>query len=355
MAIPALEKTWQHTGGQLVTASGNSLTDNRTVLLGMVNAMLGFASSPWTVIASAGGSSPGAVVAGFDGVNRWTSITQLTYTTTSGNHSWIVLQQSGINAKTQLCIDLLSLNASNSSTGLQLRMHMSPALGFGAVNGGTDGTAALKPTALDEFPLHDNASNRNWLVGGTTTTNVSRNYVWYGMQSTDGQCTRFFVRLPFALTSGSSPPNGGLSAVMVFDKPKNPVSGWTNPAVGVCAANIFTTPTPIDKRLGNAALFGGRSPAGVNMSMYMAGFDMGGNLAHERIPQNDISGEIEFYPCRLASTTAGAYGIHGELFDMYWVSDKHLDGDTFPATGSPRFMALTPYAIPTNTSTPVLF
>lgn len=354
MAVPSLEKTWQFTGGNVVVASGNSLTDNRTVLLGMVNALLGFASSPWTCIASAGGTTPGGVVAGFDGVNRWTGITQLTYTTTSGNHSWIVLQQSGINAKTQVCIDLLSLNASNASTGLQLRMWMSPVLGFGVANGGTDGTAALRPTALDEFPLHDNASNRNWLSGGTTTTNVSRNYVWYAMQSTDGQCTRFFSRIPAALTSGSSPVNGGLTTFVLFDKPKDPVAGWTNPAIGVCAANIFTTPTPLDRRLNNEALIGGRSPAG-NMSMYLTVPDMGGARSYERIPQNDITGLPEMYPCGLASNTPGSYGSHGSLFDIYWIGDKHLDGDIFSDSGTPRFMALTPFAVPTNTATPVLF
>ena len=88
MAAPGLVKTWQIEGDNLVPTDSTIYIERKTLLLGIINKLIGFGSNPMTVI-----GSNNATASGMDAVNRWATIADL------NNNSWIVLQQAGIKSQ----------------------------------------------------------------------------------------------------------------------------------------------------------------------------------------------------------------------------------------------------------------
>lgn len=316
---PSLEKTWQVTPNQRVFShgSGQHLADARQLMRqNVVEPMMNF-SSGWLCMGSSKGVVGGA---GMDNTYRWGADTDLIFASAGGvPHSWIVLYQPGLGA--HLCADLVG-HTNNSSAGSCVLFFIS-FVGFGAANGGTDGSHTTRPTAVDEIPISTSATG--WL-GNAVNSSVSRNYITHVEQSSDGECTRIIIRAPGSAT---------YTAMGLFEKVKNPAENWANPVVARWQSSTNFAQIPALGQWNSNALLHGRAPAGP-MTMYMSSPGWAGSPAAQQLQsKNAISQKFQTYGISVASETPGAEGIHGKLFDAYWVGTTHVDGSTSPP-GGPR-------------------
>jgi len=285
MALPTLVKTWQNSCNNAQLALGSGLTDNRTVLLAIKNALIGFGTQPWTVRYSC--SSTVAGTAG-DGVDRWTAIANLVWATAGTAHSWIVLQQTGLASGYQLIISCEGASA----TGSIVTLVVSPSAGF------TGGSTTARPTATDENVI---ASAQTW----TSASDISNR--WTVQQSTDGQCTRVLLC-----------SNATVQCVWGIDKLQNPTTGFTLPVVA-----FFISGVPTISALAAAA---GTSLA-LAASQYISDTVVG-NIT------NDIDSNWPILPVAAVGVTSGCRGILGSFFDLWFGSGGRNSADTYPATGN---------------------
>lgn len=353
MALPTLDKTWQftRTGGASTTnkrliSTGVPLTDQRQALLQIINDMISFPLSPWTVV----GSANGAGSFGMDGVNRWDGLTKLVFATNTGTaHSWIVLQQSGISTKFQICFDLVNASNLSNADGRYMDLYVSGAAGFGTANGGTDGTNTTRPTATDENP-YGTTGNANFIDGGSNVTAHTQETIISTMQSSDGQAFRCLIRLP-----GSR-----YSVYFNCEKPKNPISGWTNPYFGRWTCIVSSSgDQPTYANFNDTSNMRTRVTAlgtPTNTGLYVGTEGFSGAMAGQWIvSRNELLDQWELYPTNLYCTSpSGARGRYGKPFDMWWCSTSLSSGETFPSDGSRQFLVVGDIVIPWDGSIPVL-
>lgn len=296
MSLPSLTKTWQFNVNNAQTAQGTALLDNRTALLAIKNAMIGFGTQPWTVV-----SSSNSVTA--NSSDNWTVPTSLVWQSNGVSHSWIVLKQAGIGTNFQILLSCTS----GSSTGQILTIRYSPSVGF------TGGTSTTDPTASDSVLMLNNAS---W--GGVSADVAMR---WSVMQSTDGQCTRVMT-----FSSGS------LGAFWAFEKFANPTAGtpgasntgWvslTTTLAGTTVQNSITATTAVSYE----------SVANISIA-------------------SEISGAYDIFPIGVTCTaTVGARGRLGTLQDIWFTSSGTATGDTMPSSGTTgQFVIINNVLLPWN-------
>lgn len=305
LVLPPLEMTWQFNPNQAITAQGTALATSKRIWRTEKNAMIGFASNPWTVRYSCGGSSPVAGTAG-DGVDRWTADADLVWAAAASPHSWIVLRNAhGV----EICISCEGA----SVNGAVRTLVVSPSAGF------TGGTASARPTAADE---HVKLNNATWGLG----TDVSHKlHQW---QSQDGK--------HYAMVLASA---GVVVCTIIIGVAKNPVDNWANPywihaangtsALDYSVLNRITLPT-----------ITGRAPVGL-MTMWFTGEGYGNAigaqetlLVKRQTGANAISGKFPTPAIGLASETSGAEGRHGEVRDFLWGLTNQAIGLNYP-TGGP--------------------
>ncbi len=330
MPVPSLNKTWQYTYGggtsslnRLRATSGVLLTDMREAMFLIKTILIGFASNPWTVVSSSDSSTAGAG-------DKWLTSSNLVWNTAGVAHSWIVLQQDGIQTGFQLCIDLTPSGGSQANF-------------FASMAGFTGGSTTARPTATDENQL--GPTNTTWLRtdAGTVWLNV--------VQSSDGQCTRVFA---FNAAVGSTLAAPG--AFWLLDRPQDPVTGWTNPYVGMVRGQAAGTALTTYNNLVNTApstnLLRGRHSTfnfDANFTTELYGTStiyLGDRL---QLP-NDISGEYAIVPCGFASETASAVGRHGNLFDLWMGPANVHSGDTFPLSATRQFVKFGDLLLPWNSA-----
>lgn len=321
MALPTLVKTWQNNCNNQQLALGAALTDARTMLLAIKNALIGFGTQPWTVRYSCSSTVAGS--AG-DGVDRWAAIANLVWAAAGTAHSWIVLQQTGLASGYQL---LISLEAA-SATGNVVTYVVSPSAGF------TGGSTTARPTATDEIVV---AAGVQW------ATSLDVSYRWSVMQSTDGQCTRVLVC-----------GNATQQSFLLIDKLQNPTSGFTNPVVAIfLVTSSFTTGA-----LSSATATVGKTRFGsVNSNVALTSLAIGtaqyvtdtnvGNIT------NDIDSNWPMLPVAAVGLTSGVRGILGSVFDFWFGSGGRGTADTYPATGN-SFAQFGCFILPWDGSTPLL-
>lgn len=308
MSLPTLSKTWQYNINGTGTGANNTAAMSDTYI-GIKNAMIGFASSPWAMRYSCGGGVAGT--AG-DGVDRITSTTSITYNNAGSSHSWFVLRQTGIATNFEMCMEFVA--TANAPTII-----VSPSVGFAG------GTTTSRPTATDEIPI----SGVSLLPYGNQTT-----FRFNVIQSTDGQCTRI-------ITAAS----GSTQTILAFEKPANPTSGWTNPSVFIFPTSMAVA--TLAATSGNAARMRNGSTNG-NVLLTVEGTAGGtaaadtnfGNLA------NEIDGAWPMWPIGLACITAGLRGRHGTLFDLWLGSSAAPSGDMYPNDASNQFAQFSNIIIP---------
>jgi hypothetical protein len=316
MALPTLSKTWQFNVNNAQAAQGTALADHRKLLRAIKNALIGFATNAWALRYSCNSTTAGT--AG-DGVDRWSSDTDLVWANAGTAHSWVVLRQTGIATNFEM---LISCEAANGS-GNTLTLVISPSAAF------TGGSTTARPTATDEIVL---ISNVAWSGIGSADLSLR----WSVMQSTDGQCTRVIIC-----------NSGAVSAYWIIDKPANPTTGWSNPSVLFAAA---ASPT-VAVLAGSAApgrMRSGSTTGNVQMLCEGNNVTLGpidttwGNIA------NEISSEWPMVPIAFASITVGVRGRHGTFQDLWFGSVSVSSGDTYPNDSSNQFAEFGCLILPWN-------
>ena len=339
MPAPGFDKTWQFDVQNQHTATASATLDNQTVLLEMKNSLKATGTVPWTVK----GSHDGAGSFGNnDDTDRWADTGDLVFAS-SGNRSWIVLQQAAINAKTQICIFLND----GQGSGRAMDVVFSPASGFFTANGGTDGTATARPTASDEVVILDSSIGSGvWLDDQTT----AQNYFWHVMVSNDGEVTYW-----------TASRNNQQCGFFMCAKPKNPHADWSNPAVacfrGADNTGSNTVPAGYVTLNDNTSVktnISGVGAVGIRCTTEMAVSSMIG----QQQTQTNINGEWPLTAIGLRGTDAGARTHLGVLYDIYFASTARPDGSTYPGSGDvtpeSSWAQFGHVVLPWNTDTPVL-
>lgn len=346
MPINTLEKSWQFNVNNALAAQGTSLATTRRMLRLIKNAMIGFATLPWTVRYSCNGTTAGT--AG-DGVDRWTADADIAFQTadTGTARSWIVLRNTdGVEI-------LIEARSASTTTGRNLRIVMSAAAGF------TGGTTTTRPTATDEAIViaGDNASTSAYGQGIASTT-TDRSYAWHVLHSSDGLVT--MVVLCFA---------NAACGFWYFGRVSQPVTGWSKPVVAGVFGDASTVPSsgPNYPEMfdgtntdANNPHFVARFPAGgarvfASSTAFGDSTAGGSDAAGRRIgTQNELSGEWELPQVGIGCAVSGFRGMsHGRLFDTRWISSGRNTGDTFPLDGSRTRACFGNIVIPWNGTSPV--
>jgi len=277
-------------------------------MLAFKESLIGFSQNPWTVIGSCDATS-----FAMDGTDYWVNA-QDDVNWSTGAHSWIVLQQAGISAKFQLCVDLDVANYSDAI------IVVSPTAGFGTANGGSDGSTTARPTATDEVVINNGL---DWLHATATNYNVAMHV----MQSTDGECTR--VAWLF---------NNFVANAAFFDKVKNPHPSWTEASVYSWYDGNFTE-TATYANYYDSSTRVTAAVSGTNTDFYLASIGTSTDAWGQTMDApNGLSNEYEVYPIFLASLTTGRRGIHGALFDFWWATETGPSaGDTYDGKKAVQF------------------
>lgn len=328
MALPTKDKTWQYSVNNTKGASGTVLADTQQTVLQIKTSLIGFSTLPWTVSGSSNSSA-----SSMDGTDRWSTSTNLVWGT--GAHSWIVLRQTGLATKFELCFDL-----SNASS-VNMTIVLSPANGFGTANGGTNGSTSARPTATDEIVV---LSNTVWGDNLSST----QLYRVHCMQSTDGACTRVLV------TNNLYPVT-----VLIADKPKNAISGWTTPWVmGFRASSSTTTSGARVQDWNDIARLNFKPSSSLTSGLlYMATpFVVSSSIIERGTGQlvNDLTGVREYWPIVYICDLPPLRGIWGETYDMYFGDPGLMRGVQFDSTPSKEWVYTNDLILPWDGSTNML-
>ena len=287
MTMPSITKTYQFSKG-IYGAGLTLIDDSKAFQLGLKNALIGFASSPWTV-----SGSSNSVAAGIDGYDRWLTASNLVWANSGIAHSWIVLRQTGILSTFELCIDL------NYSSGNHVAsIVVSP-------NAFTGGSITARPTATNERVL---ISTTAFLQ----TANSFPNGLAV-MQSTDGYVTRIITMSK----------DGWIAPYLSFEVPKNPVSGWTSPWLATCYTNISGV-SNTSAGFSATARYVGRVGT-TDFTAFLGGEGFNGTLLHKLNRANSYTQQYPILPISVISETGGARGRIGELMDAWWITPSNND------------------------------
>lgn len=325
MAAPSKTKTWQYqhysnpagtipSGGN---QSGAATQDgeNRMVLWNIKDKLVNATGTPWTVVASSNATSAGAA-------DYWTTPNDVLFKVTT-TFSWIVLKQTGIASNFQICI---SCEADRAQAEI-LTVAVSYSAGF------SGGTTSARPTATDEYTLHNAAA---WTQG---TSSVNRGASVF--TSSDGACTRVYVSYSATLTN-----------YWLFEKPNATYvpTWWTTPHV--CAMNhtpVVASITGTNYRTSVGAFNG--IPIALTSQAYSTATML---VTWDRFGGVDVNSEWPCFPAGLFSANSYAGGWLGTLDDYWLVSDDLVNGDYFPGDGSKAFVVLGDVLQPSDGSAVVI-
>lgn len=244
------------------------------------------------------------------------TISKLVWAAAGSVHSWIVLRQTNLTSTFDLCLDCSNANSYNMTIVVGL-------------TGFTGGSTTARPTATTSVTC---ISNNYWLQGST----ILASYVLHVMQSSDGQCTRVVAGIGTNTTYTPGQP----LLFWIFDVPKSPASGWTNPCFFYVSPGSTTNIMTLSGFEGNARMnFYANS---VLATAYMTCEGAGASaipLWNQLQKPNDISGEHLILPIGLVSDTTSAKGRHGQVYDLWWgnvnaQSRGGLADVTYPSTST---------------------
>jgi len=353
MALPSLDKTWRFqvnnfvpsdTGGTTDTDDFNNAT--RRMLFGIKEALIGngswtdstggAAAAPttnWTVPLSSG------IVTGAPAGDNWAGITDLRNEDSTANlRSWIVFHNTAL--AIYLLIDCVGFNGNYGSA-------MTFYIAQTAFTGGT-GTA--RPTSTDEILVRNGfdsgtANTAGWWGKGNNQNNAN-NCVWHVMRSTDGECTRVVINQDRA--------NLGF---WIFDKPKDPVTGWTNPHVAITYqnSNSDTSESMTSAIWHDTNPLRSNHPAGSAMFLYMCTEGFSTSIVTDSFTagRNQIDGSYPLSEIGLVSITATVQGRHGRLFDI-WYGPITANNKAVPSDNAKTFWQFGEFVFPWNTTTALM-
>lgn len=359
MTLPTKAKTWEFPSGfQNLNLSGASDdAANQDAVLQLKNALTaGDLTRPWVVK----GSSDSAA-AGMDGVDRWSALADIVADTPGNAHSWIVLEQPGIQPSgwTNPLQVLLTMNGGSFGSHYNRRsIVLSLGAGFGAANGGSDGSTTADPTATDQWGAFWQATH---LSGAGAQTSMSIHV----MVSDDGEVTRII----YGDHGGTPYCRGWLSFEMI----QNPTEGWSFPFAAVMFGGDSATvdhseweQESVGDDLGIRIVdnhpnepgddAGGRTdPAGfvqharaILSSLYARGSD---ELIVRTSGQDPhaVGGAYILDRANLISRgegNPGYQGLLGSFYDLYATGANATAGDMMPSTGEKTWAILGELVVP---------
>lgn len=294
MPLPELELSYEYESNKY-RSSGDDWTRRRYLILDFVTVMTSWASNPWTVVASSN-----AVTAGWPGPG-WSSISDIVRAYGTNPHSWIVLENPVCGA--QVCIEVEGVNDGLGSF-------------YTSMPGNFTGGSTTTPP-LSGATYLTNTYRATWFCAGTATdwrghfhhaTNGEADF--YSLTNSTNSMWYFFFGKAGDPDSGWSFPwfcSVAPTASGSYRMPRIVGSysdGWGQPvtATGAFAVIQHVSPTPTN----HAWL---RVCAEVNEDSYCA--------ALNSCQPNTLSGEQSMYPLNLYGFSAGDYGVHGRIRDVY--------------------------------------
>lgn len=311
MAAPSFAKTYGYRFDQRITAS-TVANENKDTWLAILAALKGTGlvnrdATPYTgAVFTCKGSSNGTAAGTNDSTDRIAARADIVHAASGTAHSWWrgQLGTSGL----ELLIDFNVVDA-NAASALVLIS----TVGFGAANGGVDGTTTARPTALDEVALSSSATAAVALL----YTGASGDRLVNVQIASDGEVVRVFVR------SASQ-----YRVAIDICKAAAPVDGaWTKPWFGaargvsnVYDANVASGNVWYGFKNGGGRFNGGLcipSLAGSPITSTVAGTSSY-NLAYDT------------YPIFFVGTEGGSLGYRGVMPDAWWIPNNLADGDTMP-------------------------
>jgi hypothetical protein len=309
MPVPTLSKTYQFNVNNAVPSQVEA-TFYQALVHGIKTAMIGFATLPWTVV-----SSSDSVTA--DASDNWTATTDLVWST--GNHSWIVLQQGAGGG--QLCIDLDYVITSSERAYFI----------WSAGGNFTGGTISARPTASDEISAH--SSTGNYIAGNQSGT--PNQNVYHVMHSTDGLVDRVIIcSVGLAHTTWR------------FEALKNPRAAHTNNPTIV---GINSTTSVVETVSGTTRTSTGTSilcteKDGTGTRIGLGTRLLGGNAISSLVEETSVSTVVEEWDNEtwaleehFIATTVGDRGPKGSAYDS-WQGQYSINvtGDTMPSSTTVR-------------------
>jgi hypothetical protein len=324
--LPTLDKTWTFSVNNVVGNYAASYEDAKDFVYKLKVMLLSFG---WTVRSSSNGAG---AFGNEDGVDHVSSAANVVFGT--GNHTWIVLRNTGLAANAAICIDCY-----DPGWGGNWRVYFS-STGFSLANGGVNGSATTCPTG---------AAATSWTVIADNSMHPLASFkaTLHGMASTDGQCTRIIC----TYRAIGRPVTGYLA----IERVKNPVSEWTVPIIthGINNTNISNGGGLYSTYLYNGANTGGKN-GGTALSLYLTGETRFGVALMDdtSIPLCDDAGVGWPMPSvGIACTTVGHRNWRkGEMYDMWWASYMQLTGTSYPETAGQKrkFMQFHRMILPWN-------
>ena len=313
MSLPTLEKTWQYSVNQQIASTSTVNGDCQTQIYRIKQALISFASNPWTVVSSSNTSTSGAS-------DLWVGPSSIQGNSFSP-HSWIVLQQTGVfGGPMQICLDM------NSSQYYQMSLVMSSSAGF------TGGTTSARPTATDEFMV---------LNQSTWTNSSSSSSVLHALMSSDGASTRII------LSTG-----GIIRTVMFFDTLMD-----TSIAQRASIALIHNNGSSlVHSDVYSSAKFGTRNGT-INCLSYVGSESYNSNLVATANSGSvsTVTGAYPITPLSLHTETTGSRGRLGRLVDVWFGSSGCPSGSSYPTVPDDKeFVQFGPFVFPWNGTAPLL-
>lgn len=341
MALPTLDKTWQHDLNNFFAAdntpAGNAFITRQEIIFQVIQSLTGFASSPWTHVASSDSVTTSTVS------NLILSRANVVWGVGGGsNRSWIVLRQTGLSSNFEILLDFQETSGENGSRFF-----------FSVAPDGFDlsGISISNPPSTS-LGQHGVVSSETQYGGGENSSTILDTVVNVQM-SDDGEVTRINVRR-----------NNIPAAAWRIEAIKNSAANMSMPVVWTPLFAVQDSPlTPaltvarfyIGANLNFLQMINGIPylATEVHQSMDQVGTN---SLSETMIGTNAFDGDEELYEAGLVSLDNATEGVMGDVYDLWWVPDTGSgnDADLYPADGSRQFMRFEHMVLPWDGSVPVL-
>jgi hypothetical protein len=354
MPAPSIINTWRFNVSQSISGA-NSSAFRQSLLLAIVNSLLGAGSwtdaagvassvsGPWDVV-----SSSDSVVA--DASNRWDSSTDLVWAAEGVAHSWIVLRNPNFFGTSNPLYMLINCNP-GSTINATLMMSFSRA-------GYTGGSITARPTATDEHivrPVAGTVTTAGW-QGDDNNSASSVACRLHVMMTDDGR------KFKIAMTRASV----CIAYWDLFDIDQDE-AGWSEPYAFIIHSEDFAPAAEVEvityTNVGSDATFNyyAREQGGIGdfRIEHMIPYSSGGALVANSImgsALNGFNGRWMPLPIVLRGIAPAATAPLVVVPDSWWARAAESTGSPMrdPLLNENRYMQFGSYITPWNNSVIVL-
>lgn len=322
MGLPTLIKTWDFSVNHL-DGTSTRFTGHGTTMFALKTALTTLGSNPWTVVSSSDG------LANAGAADYWTDASKCNTHNTSGNRSWIVLQQSALgSSSTFQMMFTCAKNGGGQSTIIETYFS----------EGGlfTGGSLTANPTATDQVLAAPYTGAQGWWDHLDCTSTPARLHV---AMSDDGEITRWWIYMA-----------GYCPCFFSVEKPKDAVSGWTPPWFAVACVDLYsgTSNRPTYAYLNDIKTNTACRLNSTKDQLYLTSEGcVTSMLGQLQTWTNDLdSSTWPMFPIGLFSDTPASRGRHGTMTDIWWGSTTRAEGDHYPADTTRQFVQVGDLVLP---------